>query len=343
MIIDLDEPLYSYNKFLEDVKALEKQYSEVIKCVTIGMSHDNRDIVLLKLGVGKRYIACCGGVHGRETINTIVLMKIIEYYARLYLKHVSSKSNKLINQSISFIERPLWQDTQSMKQNKRFMNSEDTLRIEYEQRIYGNCVYELLQTYTILFVPLLNPDGYMISLSGYDCISNEELRNKCMAMNINNTEWKFNARGIDINRNFPSRLWKPTNSMNYVASENETKALIMIFHHYKPKGFLDFHSRGRSIYYYRRVMSKAYNDKQLLIASQLADITGYQLVPPEEEVNPDDSGGNTVHYFSEHFYKSALTIETVEDEASFPLDINYRHITFEELKLVIFKYGSLII
>ena len=343
MIIDLNEPLYSYNKFIEDAQALAKQYNEIVKYVTIGKSHDNRDIVLLKLGSGKRYIVCCGGVHGRETINTIVLMKIIEYYAQLYLNYKSMKAaGKLRPQSISYADIPI-QPNHSVNQSKVIISSEDILRDEYEQAIYGNCIYELLQTYTILFIPLLNPDGYMISLLGYDCIDNKDLRNKCITMNIRNSEWKFNARGIDINRNFPSRLWKPSNDMDYVASETETKSLVMVFHQYKPKGFLDFHSRGRSIYYYKRMMSKTYNDRQLSIASQLKNITGYELVHPKEEVEHGDSGGNTVHYFSEHFYKTAFTIETVEDEAPFPLDINYRHMTFEELKLVIFTYGSLII
>ena len=56
-----------------------------------------------------------------------------------------------------------------------------------------------------------------------------------------------------------------------------------------------------------------------------------------------DTGGNTVHYFSEKFNKPALTIETVDDNASFPLDPKYRASVFDDLKLVILEFGSMII
>ena len=68
------------------------------------------------------------------------------------------------------------------------------------------------------------------------------------------------------------------------------------------------------------MMPESYNDKQLEIASRFKEITNYELVLPELEVETDDSGGNTVHYYSERFNKPALTIETVEDEATFPLE-----------------------
>ncbi|MDF2943700.1 MAG: hypothetical protein K0S01_2558 [Herbinix sp.] len=321
MMINLNEPIYSYDRLVTDAKKLTKQYDNIIKYVTIGTSHDNRDIVMLKLGVGQKFLICSAGVHGRETINPIVLMHIIEYYADLYINHKQQKIELL----------------------SKLMNPNAHLGAEYEQMLYGACIYELLQTYTILFVPLLNPDGYMISLMGFDAIREPLLRRKCQSMEISHLEWKFNARGIDLNRNFPSQLWKSKNTKDYAASENETKALIFLFHEYKSSGFLDFHSRGKSIYYYRNVMSDSYNIKQLEIANRFKEITNYELVLPELEIDTDDSGGNTVHYYSERFNKPALTIETVEDEATFPLDVEYRDSTFEELKLVIFEFGSMII
>ncbi|HWT75086.1 MAG TPA: M14 family zinc carboxypeptidase, partial [Mobilitalea sp.] len=150
-------------------------------------------------------------------------------------------------------------------------------------------------------------------------------------------------RGVDINRNFPSKLWRPKYKGDYPASENETKALIYVFHSYKSKGFLDFHSRGKQIYYYRSQMSDYYNEKQLRIAVRLSEITNYTLVPPEEEIDPGDTGGNTVHYFAEHFNKPALTLETVDEDAELPLDERYRFPTFDEIKLVVSEFGSLII
>lgn len=321
MIVDLQDKLYSYDKLAADSKRLAKQYESVLKYVTIGKSHDNRDIILLKLGLGRNYIICCGGVHARENINPVVLLRIIEYYADLYANHKQQKLNL----------------------KRKLRTPAGNFREEYKQMLFGTCIYELLQTFTILFIPLLNPDGYMISLYGFEAIQDLQLREKCLSMQSPYEEWKYNARGIDINRNFPSRLWKPKFEGDYAASENETKVLIDVFSQYRSKGFLDFHSRGKMIYYYRSIMSDSYNERQYAIADRLKQITNYELVPPEEEIDSGDTGGNTVHYYSEHFNKPALTIETVEETAEFPLDYKFRLETYEELKLVISEFGSLVI
>ncbi|NLK99532.1 MAG: hypothetical protein GX271_02595 [Clostridiales bacterium] len=317
MIIDFSQEIYSYEDLISDSKALAKQYKQIIQYVTIGESHDNRDIVMLRLGTGKRYILFCAGVHGRETINPIVLMKMTEYYAKQYEDYINKKP----------------------RYNQRTFSK--NLEQQYENMIFAKCIYELLHTYTILMIPLLNPDGYMISLYGPKAIRSPALQKKLKNLKYNYKEWKYNGRGVDINRNFPCRSWKPKGPYDYAASENETKALIQVFHQYKIRCFLDFHSRGKSIYYYRNSMNRDYNENQLYIAKRIKHITKYELNNAANEIDYGDSGGNTVHYFSEHFYKPAITIETVDENASFPLNNSYRASTYDELKLVLFELGGL--
>lgn len=321
MIIDLTDPDFNYDKYIRAVKCLTEQYDSILEYVTIGKSHDNRDIILLKLGLGQKYLVCCGGVHAREIINPIVLLGITEYYADLYINYQQQKINL----------------------KKKLGNPNVHLKTEYEQMLYGAFIYELLHTYTILIVPLLNPDGYMIAQKGFNIIRNPQLRLSCKAMDQNYLDWKANARGVDINRNFPSQFWVKKFEGDCPASENETRALIRLFHEYKTLGFIDFHSRGKSIYYYRNKMPDSYNHRQLEIAERLRSVTNYELEPPEEEVDIGDSGGNTVHYYSENFHKPALTIETVEEEAGFPLEDQYRISTFKELKLLISEFGSMLL
>ncbi len=320
MIVDFGQDKYLYEDLISDADALAKRYNNIISNVTIGESHDNRDIVMLRLGIGRKYILFCGGVHGREIINPIVLMKITEFYANQYEMYKSAKERF------------------DYKLRSSFANYQK----QYDNMIFSRCVYELLQTYTILIIPLLNPDGYMISLYGHKSIRRPDLQKKLKRIKHNYFEWKFNGRGVDINRNFPCRSWKPKGVCDYAASENETKALIQVFHQYRIICLLDFHSRGKSIYYYRNNMTKEYNDKQLFIAKRLKSITKYDLYSPDNEIDNGDSGGNTVHYFSEHFNKPALTIETVDEDANFPLDYIYRTSTYEEIKLILFELGGLL-
>ena len=100
MIINLDETIFSYDKFVAAAKRLSQQYGAILKCVTIGKSQDNRDILLLKLGLGKNHMVCCSGVHARENINPIVLMRIAEFYADLYINYKAERQdlkNQLLN------------------------------------------------------------------------------------------------------------------------------------------------------------------------------------------------------------------------------------------------------
>ena len=113
---------------------------------------------------------------------------------------------------------------------------------------------------------------------------------------------------------------------------------MRVFSQIPAEGYLDLHSRGKVIYYYRHFMDDAYNRRQKYIADRLIEVTGYELMPPEDEIEMYDTGGNTVHYFSEQFGKPALTIETVPEEATFPLNRHYVPQAFREIYFVPFEF-----
>lgn len=320
MVILLNNEPYSAEQLNNDIIQLARTYKEIIQYVTIGVSHDNRDILMLKLGKGSKHILFCSGVHGRESVNPIVMMALTEYYAVEYLEQYEMKENSV----------------------KHSIDNGKSLDDYYHELLYRKCIYELLETYTILIIPLLNPDGYTIATDGFDSIQDDTLRKELHNNNISHEQWKFNGRAVDINRNFPSVLWREQYEGDSPGSENESKALMDVFWEYPLEGFIDLHSRGKSIYYYRQTMSDHYNQRQVKIAERLKEVMQYELVPPSDEIDPGDSGGNTVHYYSENYYKVALTIETVPEEASFPLQYKYRKETFEELKYLFFELGSLL-
>lgn len=333
-MIDFSKAYYLNEDLYTDVIRLSKQYNELVDYVTVGRSHDNRDIVLIMLGLGNKKVLCTGGIHGRESINPIVLMKIIEFYAESY---ESFKKNK-------------------QKDQQKILIQQDMTNDAYRNKMFSSFVFELLQIYTFIFIPIANPDGYEIALKGFDCIHDFKLRRRCSGLEISAKEWKYNARGVDLNRNFPSKYWistetsfccdekdKPEFSVDFDLLENETKTLIRTFHKYEPLCYIDFHSRGNVIYYYRNALSGFYNERQLRLANGIKRYTGYELMEPVLEVEEGDIGGNTVHYFSEKFGLPAFTIETVEDEADFPLDISYRQTVFHRLKYVILGIGNMLL
>lgn len=181
---------------------------------------------------------------------------------------------------------------------------------------FGNDSF--LNDYSFYIVPLLNPDGYVMATTDRKLSS-----------------YKLNANGVDINRNFPSVHYKSGGAGGACAgSEPETKALMSALGSHPSQIYIDIHSRGEVIYYYRSAMSDEYNDRQYAIADRLSKATGYELVPPEDEIASDDSGGNTVHYVSETYGIPAITIETLPDNIEFPIDSLYSYDVLKHLEVL---------
>ena len=148
---------------------------------------------------------------------------------------------------------------------------------------------------------------------------------------VSPSRWKDNARGIDINRNFDSITWKQKSKEDYPFSEVESQFMKRIFDKYYRGIYIDIHSRGKNIYYYRKSMNDSYNYRQKIIAKDISSFTKYRLSDEQEEINVGDSGGNTVHYYSEKYNCPALTIETVKEDETFPLDYKNVDKIYEEI------------
>lgn len=69
---------YEYEELMEGILYLNETYKSFIQVKEIGKSHDERAIPMIKLGKGKKGIICCAGVHGRETINPVVMLYMVE-------------------------------------------------------------------------------------------------------------------------------------------------------------------------------------------------------------------------------------------------------------------------
>lgn len=191
---------------------------------------------------------------------------------------------------------------------------------------------ELLQEYRFLFIPLLNPDGYAIAQEGFSAIRDEKLRKEAMEQKVRPSEWKANARGVDLNRNFPSVYYRALKETDYAGSESESQALIRLIRENPSAGMLDFHSRGEVIYYYRNAFGEEYNKKQLRLAQYLAEESRYSLGSGEDELAGDGIGGNTVHFYSEYTKMPAITIETVPSLTGFPLPPYLQAMVYNQIK-----------
>ncbi len=80
-------------------------------------------------------------------------------------------------------------------------------------------------------------------------------------------------------------------------------------------------------------MDDMYNGRQLELAGLIASATGYRIADSGEE-NSAAAGGNTVHFASEYYNIPAITVETIMDEAMFPLDAKYYDMVYKRIKEV---------
>lgn len=280
---------YTAEEILKQVKELAETYPEHLHYRRAGESHDGREIPGILLGDSEKCLLVSGGIHGRESVNPVLLLRMAEDYALL--------------------------------RENEYRDPE----LEEEQ--------QLLFDYSVYFLPLVNPDGYETALRGFSEIRDLSLRTSIQKMKIPHEEWKENGRGVDINRNFPCKSYLPREGMAEAASELETQALIHAFDEFPLSvGYMDFHSRGKVIYYYRSAMSWRYNRKGKRMAKHLQKISDYVPGKRREERHTPYDGGNSVNYYSETYGKLALTVETVEDEAIFPMDVSYQKGTYQEIR-----------
>lgn len=274
----------SAKKINQQLQETARQFPGFANIQKEGESVQGRPIYSLSVGKGETALICTGGVHGRESINPSVLVKMTKKYCEKYTK--SNSKDKQIAR---------------------------------------------LNTYRILFIPLLNPDGYEVACNGFGKIKDPKRRNAAIKKGIHWSEWRLNSRGIDLNRNFPCQSYCKQNVNDEPFSEVESRILASVFKREPSIGYLDFHSRGKELYWYRAAMDEDYNKKQKEIAERLHDACGYRVGTPQDEMQDAASGGNTVQYYAEQYKLPAITIETVEEEAVFPLKDHYLEEVYKEI------------
>ncbi len=182
----------------------------------------------------------------------------------------------------------------------------------YYSGSFGGASYaELFSDCCFYIVPMVNPDGVMLSQAGIESLSDPALRAAVRAVyeadkdkgytsqtDIDNylLYWKANANGVDLNRNFDA-LWEdycmgepePCHK-NYKGpspmSEPETRALASLTDSLPPlSAVLCLHSQGEVLYW------NCGQEEPLLSATDaftkaIADRTGYKQ---ENDLNNDAS------------------------------------------------------
>ncbi|MBQ9303191.1 M14 family zinc carboxypeptidase [Butyrivibrio sp.] len=178
---------------------------------------------------------------------------------------------------------------------------------------------DILQNVCFWIVPMGNPDGVDIAQFGTVHITDEATKNFVLQTG-HTTEWKANAMGVDINRNFDigwAQLTPRVNGRSYMnykgdaaVTENETKALVAFASARQYDAFISYHMQGNVIYYDEPGNTAENSARSTQLAKAVANVNGYELRNLNKAVatNEVQQGGFT-DWVQIVFNKPAITIE----------------------------------
>lgn len=151
---------------------------------------------------------------------------------------------------------------------------------------------------TFHVIPISNPDGNTIAIHGPEGLKDAELRQEVIRMlgDAEARQWKSNARGVDLNRNFDAE-WenlegKTPGTVTYRGerphSEPESVALVEYTKRYPFAATVSYHSFG-SLLYWEGMKGTETEKRTMEMAGLFESLTGYPL--SRSESSTTEKGG----------------------------------------------------
>lgn len=183
---------------------------------------------------------------------------------------------------------------------------------------YGSFpVKDLLNTYSLWIVPMVNPDGVTI-VTNPGSIDLDKLASYVGSNWIGSStliKWKANGRGVDLNRNFDvawSKLNNGTDNpayMNYkgpsAASEPETKAIVSFCNKQRFAAAISLHTKGEVVYWKDSYSGSISKDEAFTDA--ICNLTGYIRIPTTTSAS--GYAGGFENWFRYAYDKPAVCVE----------------------------------
>ena len=180
----------------------------------------------------------------------------------------------------------------------------------------------ILNNVKFVALPCINPDGYEIYNFGIESLNNKSLWIYKNKSNVDFDNFKYNANGIDINRNMPTEnaglyykkhdligsvsLEKTTKNGTYfggttLGSEPETKSLMyfMLKHYKNTAMYINMHSQGRVIYQGKPNLNGDFNTLSYNLAATVANYTKYNVKSISSEEVGEGNDGSATDFMAE--------------------------------------------
>jgi len=263
-----ETPAYTYPKMKAHIEKLNKEYS-TIKVETIGSSYQDRNLYLLKFGEGNRKIIVIGGVHGREGLTSLLIMRLLEEYVFSYEENKSIASydirNIFNNVTIYFLPM-INPDGIEIAINgiKNLKNKEFYLKANENQSDFKR---------------------WKANARGVDL--NKQFK----------ADWE-DVESKDVPHYESYKGSAPE-------SEPESRAIASLSRTEEFEATVCFHHSGRVIYWYYNQTGKQLK-RDYKLAKAIGTINGYELVDPEDS---ESRAAGYKDWFIKEFKKPGFTVE----------------------------------
>lgn len=287
-----DTDIYTYEEMEEDIRLLQVRYPELLRADVTGASADGRNLYMLTIGNqnAPKHILVHAGIHAREYSNTLLVMEQLEqcldYYSSGY----------------------------------------------YHDKSYQ----EMFSNTAVHIVPMVNPDGIAISQLGESALRSPELVQTVRACYAYDTaarrtkssyedylrRWKANARGVDLNRNFPvgfepdGKASQPSYAGYAGAapfSEPESLSLGAVTLVYQPSVIINYHSMGEAAYW--DTLESRYTQMNVNFSAYMLSVVPYKRMRAGSA-----SGSYLGWIYSGDVPVCSITLETGNVECPLPAD-----------------------
>ena len=299
-IFDYDKgSLYSSAEYYGIAQRLAEAYPELLRLEVIGYSHDGKPIFVLVMtanveeamarddfNVYRQHYYVDAGTHGRETVNTPLLLKAIEDYAEDYYddSHIAAFD----------------------------LNAELRRSVIHFVPLVNPDGFDLVK---FGVSSVRTAEGRKL-LSGMNARAYTDLKANIAGVDLNRNypdeyydpitmKWidKFQRYPGEIPRNDPSNGYY---AGPYGGSEPETRAIMSYVQKYDFRNFLSFHSKGELIDCGKYWFGVDYNKRSLDLATALQAVNGYRV----ESYSSGVESGFFSDYAAAQTLKPVVTIET---------------------------------
>ena len=256
-IVDVSKVKYSYAEMVDDLSKLYSKYSDKMSYEVVGTSLDGRNIYAVTLGSqsAEKQIVVTAGIHGREYLTPMLVMKQLEFY--LYNYDTAQYGGVPLSEIFE----------------------------EFQICILPMCNPDGV-TLALFGIGAIKSDSLKDSIR--EVYESDKSRGYIGSDSFEKylSYWKSNARGVDLNRNFNTSDWE---SVSYVSqpsfrnykgtaplSEPESQAMVRYVESLSnPVLSLAIHSQGEVIYF-----DCGQNDihPSLNLAKKINSLTKYNIV-----------------------------------------------------------------